>query len=388
MRALDVPKSSPQYSDDDAIVAPPSRSRDELIARATTTASTAARDADATGDDDADAARPPREAPRERTSPLERDDGGDEARRMTTRVSLCSARRRAASRRASRPRSRAFRDARGRAHLLRSSSSSSMRVVLARLGASRATSARAMAMLTRRSRRPACVAPRARDGDDEADDDATTETTTPSSSSSSSGSKKWFARAPSVEVDDPLLALGDATVLWVYVLYNKVSAVSIAPDFPGWLAPIDVTAQSASAFAAETCWAEVTWIAFAAACASYEIDNFKTPRVRDACAEVAKIWAIWAPTQALGSVLAHASGLTQGAKHSMLVSYLVALGVMLAWRCWAKVGSLLERSQSASTADVDDREWEEFFRIFGAVAAITMTCAMGEAVFLSGLDEL
>lgn len=310
---------------------------------------------------------------------------------MTTRVSLCSARRRAAPRRAyvhARAPFETREDA--RAHLLRScSSSSSMRVVLARLGASRATSARAMAMLTRRIRRPASVAPRARDGDDEADDDATTETTTKaSSSSSSSGSKKWFARAPSVEVDDPLLALGDATVLWVYVLYNKVSAVSIAPDFPGWLAPIDVTAQSASAFAAETCWAEVTWIAFAAAFASYEIDNFKTPRVRDACAEVAKIWAIWAPTQALGSVLAHASGLTQGAKHSMLVSYLVALGVMLAWRCWAKVGSLLERSQSASTADVDDREWEEFFRIFGAVAAITMTCAMGEAVFLSGLDEL
>ena len=280
-----------------------------------------------------------------------------------------------------------------------------MRVVVARVGASRAVSVGAVAMLTRRvsslatvcgARRGTYVAPRARewrmnarcawrvrvrvaatrDGD-EADEDAT---------NASSESKKWFSRAPSV--DDPLLILGDATVLWLYVLYNKVTAVSIAPDFPGWLAPIDVTPHSAAAFAAETCWAEVTWIVFAALCASYEIDNFKTPRVRDACAEVAKIWAIWAPTQALGSVLAHASGLTQGAKHSMLVSYLVALGVMLAWRCWAKVGSLLERSQSASTADVDDREWEEFFRIFGAVAAITMTCAMGEAVFLSGLDEL
>lgn len=181
-------------------------------------------------------------------------------------------------------------------------------------------------------------------------------------------------------LDDILLLLGDCTVLWLYVLYKKVSAVSAMPDFPGWLAPIDVSAQSAAAFAVECAWTLSLWVALSAYKDAYKIDNFKTPTVKDAAVETVNAWVIWAPLQAMGAVMAMKSGLGQAASHGLLVSEVTALGVLLAWRCYAKVFSLLGPSRNADNAGRDDEEWGEFYRMFSGVAIICISCAMVEMI--------
>jgi heme O synthase-like polyprenyltransferase len=182
-------------------------------------------------------------------------------------------------------------------------------------------------------------------------------------------------------MDDVLLLLGDCTVLWLYVLYKKVSAVSAMPDFPGWLAPIDVSAQSAAAFAVECAWTLSLWVALSAFVSdAYKIDNFKTPTVKDAAVETVNAWVIWAPLQAMGAVMAMKSGLGQAASHGLLVSEVTALGVLLGWRCYAKVFSLLGPSRNADNAGRDDEEWGEFYRMFSGVAIICISCAMVEMI--------
>ena len=181
-------------------------------------------------------------------------------------------------------------------------------------------------------------------------------------------------------LDDVLLLLGDCTVLWLYVLYKKVSAVSAMPDFPGWLAPIDVSAQSAAAFAVECAWTLSLWVALSAFNDAYKIDNFKTPTVKEAAVETVNAWVIWAPLQAMGAVIAMKSGLGQAASHGLLVSEVTALGVLLGWRCYAKVFSLLGPSRNADNAGRDDEEWGEFYRMFSGVAIICISCAMVEMI--------
>jgi len=187
-------------------------------------------------------------------------------------------------------------------------------------------------------------------------------------------------------LEDVLLLLGDCTVLWLYALFKKVSAVSAMPDFPGWLAPIDVSAQSAAAFVVECVWTLSLWVAVSALCGAYKIDNFKTPTVKDAAVETVNAWVIWAPLQAMGAVMAMKSGLGQAASHGLLVSEVTALGVLLGWRCYAKVFSLLGPSRNADNAGRDDEEWGEFYRMFSGVAIICISCAMVEMIVYHGAD--
>ena len=187
-------------------------------------------------------------------------------------------------------------------------------------------------------------------------------------------------------LEDVLLLLGDCTVLWLYALFKKVSAVSAMPDFPGWLAPIDVSAQSAAAFVVECVWTLSLWVAVSAFGDAYKIDNFKTPTVKDAAVETVNAWVIWAPLQAMGAVMAMKSGLGQAASHGLLVSEVTALGVLLGWRCYAKVFSLLGPSRNADNAGRDDEEWGEFYRMFSGVAIICISCAMVEMIVYHGAD--
>jgi hypothetical protein len=234
-------------------------------------------------------------------------------------------------------------------------------------------------MLTWRSRPARARSSRARttralddDADDARDDDAR---------------PREDARDRGRALEDGLLVLGDVTVLWLFLLYKKVSAVSAAADFPGWLAPIEVTARSAAAFSIDAAWSLILWVVVSAVLTkSYEIDWDETPSVRRATSEVVQTWAVWAPLQAVGVVFATKGGLAQEASHGLLVSTLTALGVMLGWRCYAKVFSLLAPSRSSDNAASDDVEWGEFYRVFGGVAALCVACAMAEMIHYGGGD--
>jgi len=232
----------------------------------------------------------------------------------------------------------------------------------------RSTRVRASRARTTTTARAEDDADDARDRDDDARDDA---------------------RARGVALEDGLLVLGDVTVMWMFVLCKKVSAVSAAADFPGWLAPIEVTARSAAAFSIDAAWSLIPWVVVSAVLTkSYEIDWDETPSARRAASEVVRTWAVWAPLQAVGVVLATKGGLAQEASHGLLVSTLTALGVMLGWRCYAKVFSLLAPSRSSDNAASDDVEWGEFYRVFGGVAALCVACAVAEMIYYGGGDAL
>ena len=50
---------------------------------------------------------------------------------------------------------------------------------------------------------------------------------------------------PDRNLDDVELMKGDAIVLWLFALAQKAAAESLAPSFPGWLAPVIGLAEEA-----------------------------------------------------------------------------------------------------------------------------------------------
>jgi len=186
------------------------------------------------------------------------------------------------------------------------------------------------------------------------------------------------------ELDDVLLLLGDVTVVWLFELAKKVSAVSLREDFPGWLAPIDVSAKSAAAFGTEAFTAVASWVTLSAFVSNaYAMRCDESPTVERAMDECVKTWVIWAPVQAVAAAVAVKSGLGQTATHAPTISLLVALGAMLAWRTYAKVFSLLAPSRSGNEAK-DDAEFGTFYGVLGGVAALTMAVAMAQLMYYGG----
>lgn len=190
----------------------------------------------------------------------------------------------------------------------------------------------------------------------------------------------FFHARPALD-DAPVLA-GDVASLWTCALVERVGAVSADPAFGGWLAPVEISSASAAAFAAQTAWALSSWVFLSATLANaYKIDDDVTPSVGGAARETTRAWCAWAPLQAVERVLAHWRGVDGDSEFSVLTSTLVALGVLLGWRCYAKVFSLLAPSRNESNRERDDAEWEEFFRLFGGVGALSLACALGELVY-------
>jgi hypothetical protein len=189
------------------------------------------------------------------------------------------------------------------------------------------------------------------------------------------------------ELDDVLLLLGDVTVVWLFELAKKVSAVSMREDFPGWLAPLDISATSAAAFGTEAFTAIVSWVTLSAFVSNaYATRYDETPTVSRAMDECVKTWVVWAPAQAGAAAVAVKSGLGQTATHAPTISLLVALGAMLAWRTYAKVFSLLAPSRSGNEA-TDDVEFETFYGVLGGVAALTMAVAVAQLMYYTAASE-
>ena len=189
------------------------------------------------------------------------------------------------------------------------------------------------------------------------------------------------------QLDDLLLLYGDVTVVWLFLLAKKVSAVSLREDFPGWLAPIDVSARSAAAFGTEAFTAVASWVALSALVSNaYAARYDETPSVDRAMEECVKTWVVWAPLQAGAAAVAVKSGLGQTATHAPTVSLLVALGAMLGWRTYAKVFSLLAPSRAGNEV-TDDVEWGTFYGVLGGVGALTMAVALSEVVLFGGERE-
>lgn len=61
-------------------------------------------------------------------------------------------------------------------------------------------------------------------------------------------------------LEDVALIVGDVCALWTLTLCETVSAVSAKPSFPGWLAPVEISARDGAAFAARAMWALGCWV--------------------------------------------------------------------------------------------------------------------------------
>lgn len=61
-------------------------------------------------------------------------------------------------------------------------------------------------------------------------------------------------------LEDVALIVGDVCALWTLTLCETVSAVSAKPSFPGWLAPVEISARDGAAFAARAMWALACWV--------------------------------------------------------------------------------------------------------------------------------
>ena len=76
---------------------------------------------------------------------------------------------------------------------------------------------------------------------------------------------------PERRLDDVELMKGDAVVLWLFALAQKAAAESLAPSFPGWLAPVTLDAVSFLSFLVETGVLVAAWLGASAAVGAYEI---------------------------------------------------------------------------------------------------------------------
>lgn len=87
--------------------------------------------------------------------------------------------------------------------------------------------------------------------------------------------------------EDGLFVFGDVMVLWLFLLYKKVFAVSAAVDFLGWLVLIEVMVWSVVVFLIDVVWLLILWVVVSVVLMkSYEIDWDETSSVRRATSEV------------------------------------------------------------------------------------------------------
>ena len=140
---------------------------------------------------------------------------------------------------------------------------------------------------------------------------------------------------------DVQLILGEMSLLWILELISRAVQVSISPDFPGWLAPIESpTPNSIASMISATAW-NFTWIGFSAMLGAYELseDDYpvvekgpKTPTMK-ALEKVCLTMLLYAPAQAFGDAFSlHANLLNLAATPPLLIRLPTTFAFIFAFR--------------------------------------------------------
>ncbi|CAL6288436.1 unnamed protein product [Bathycoccus prasinos] len=144
-----------------------------------------------------------------------------------------------------------------------------------------------------------------------------------------------------IRVTDVQLILGEMSLLWILELVSRAVQVSISPDFPGWLAPIESpTPNSIASMISATAW-NLTWIGFSAMLGAYELseDDYpvvekgpKTPTMK-ALEKVCLTMLLYAPAQAFGDAFSlHANLLNLAATPPLLIRLPTTFAFIFAFR--------------------------------------------------------
>jgi hypothetical protein len=144
-----------------------------------------------------------------------------------------------------------------------------------------------------------------------------------------------------IRVTDVQLILGEMSLLWILELISRAVQVSISPDFPGWLAPIESpTPNSVASMISATAW-NFTWIGFSAMLGAYELseDDYpvvekgpKTPTMK-ALEKVCLTMLLYAPAQAFGDAFSlHANLLNLAATPPLLIRLPTTFAFIFAFR--------------------------------------------------------
>lgn len=197
---------------------------------------------------------------------------------------------------------------------------------------------------------------------------------------------------PERRLDDVELMKGDAVVLWLFALAQKAAAESLAPGFPGWLAPVTLDAVSFLSFLVETGVLVAAWLGASAAVGAYEIKppggkDSEEGEMRGAVNGATKSWvAFCAPayfgvTNARDSLLVGNLGTLRDHVNGFPVSLTLSLVllVMLSWRAYVKVIGLMGWWRAGrAKSDAEDAAYEYLRN--------AQTFAVGLALSASVLD--
>ncbi len=147
-----------------------------------------------------------------------------------------------------------------------------------------------------------------------------------------------------IRVNDMQLILGEVSLLWILELISRAVQVSLSPDFPGWLAPIESpTANSIASMVSATAW-NFTWIGFSAIVGAYEQRDHdcsvvekgntktKTPTMKT-LEQVSLAMFFYAPAQAFGDALSlHVNLLNLAATPPLLIRIPTTFAFIFAFR--------------------------------------------------------
>jgi len=146
-----------------------------------------------------------------------------------------------------------------------------------------------------------------------------------------------------VRVNDFQLILGEVSLLWILELISRAVQVSLSPDFPGWLSPIESpTPNSIASMISATAW-NFTWIGFSAMLGAYDHEDDygpvkrgkakrKTPTMKK-LEEVSLTMLLYAPAQAFGDAFSlHANLLNLAATPPLLIRLPTTFAFIFAFR--------------------------------------------------------
>ena len=215
---------------------------------------------------------------------------------------------------------------------------------------------------------------------------------------------------PDRNLDDVELMKGDAIVLWLFALAQKAAAESLAPSFPGWLAPVALDALSFLSFLVETGIIVSVWLGASAVVGAYDIKatglDSEEGEMRNAVNGAAACWAAFcAPaflgvTRARDSILFHDSpggldgGLVDGNGvvtppngFPVPLTLALVLLVMLSWRAYAKVIGLLGWWRAGrERSDGEDDQWAYLRNAQAAAACLALSASVADFVSRGGFD--
>ena len=184
-------------------------------------------------------------------------------------------------------------------------------------------------------------------------------------------------------VEDSDLLAGDVAVVWLFALTQKTASVALSPSFPGWLAPVAVDPESLAGFLGESTWLATTWIVVSAAIGGYELETDgvlgrEEGEMREAVKGAALAWLVWAPVALFGlRCFERATGLR--ASFPAGVTLGTVLGVMIAWRAFAKVVGLMGWWRPGRVkGEREDDDWAFLFASLGGAAAVATGGALAD----------